>query len=289
MLGILTIIAKTVTHLAEGVLIKRYNSKHEGGGFIFTAMVSFGSLLFFFFYDLIRDGGNFDFRLDMLPYAIVSGILYAMSSVLTYVALAKGPFAISMLILSYSLVFSTGYGIIFLDEPVTPFSVIGILLIIISLFLIRKERAENEKKASLVWLVSIILSVVGSGMLGVVMRMQQIRFDNAVSNEYMILTLAISFALLTVIAVIRDKKRCIDILITGAPYALAAGFANGLTNLLGLVVTLLMPISVSSPTSSGIKSLFSFLSSLIIFKEKFLTRQVVGVIIGAVAVILLNI
>ena len=60
-------------------------------------------------------------------------------------------------------------------------------------------------------------------------------------------------------------------------------------NLLGLVVTLLMPISVSSPTSSGIKSLFSFLSSLIIFKEKFLTRQVVGVIIGAVAVILLNI
>ena len=38
MLAILLIIASCSTSLVEGVLIKKYNGKHDKGGFIFTAM-----------------------------------------------------------------------------------------------------------------------------------------------------------------------------------------------------------------------------------------------------------
>jgi multidrug transporter EmrE-like cation transporter len=50
----------------------------------------------------------------------------------------------------------------------------------------------------------------------------------------------------------------------------------------------MIPISIAAPTRSGIKIVISFLISLFIFKEKLTKRQVVGVIIGAAALVLLN-
>ena len=109
MLAFALIILSSVTHLVEGSLIKKYNGKHTKGGFIFTAMVSLFSMLFF----LLTDKGGLDFRAEMIPYGIVSGIFYFSASFLTFVALGCGPFALSMLIISYSCVFSISYGIFF--------------------------------------------------------------------------------------------------------------------------------------------------------------------------------
>ena len=41
------LLVSTVTNLTEGFLIKRYNAKHQKGGFLFTAGVAFFSMLFF--------------------------------------------------------------------------------------------------------------------------------------------------------------------------------------------------------------------------------------------------
>ena len=134
LLGFSLITLSAATHLAEGVFIKEYNQRNENGGFVFTSLVSLFAMLFFLFYDIIADKGGLTFLPEMIPYAVISGILYCSASFLCYVALQIGSFAISLLIVSYSLVFPTLYGIIFCGDPTTVFSYVGFAAIAISLF-----------------------------------------------------------------------------------------------------------------------------------------------------------
>ena len=113
-MGYLFIVLSVCASLTEGLLIKTYNKKHEKGGFIFIALISAFSMLFFLFTDLIADETGLHFSLKMIPYALVAGFVYCMASVLTFFALKYGSYALTMLILSYSLIFTTLYGLVFL-------------------------------------------------------------------------------------------------------------------------------------------------------------------------------
>jgi drug/metabolite transporter (DMT)-like permease len=162
----------------------------------------------------------------------------------------------------------------------------------VSLFLLRGERKpDEEKKFTVKWLLCILLSVLCAGGFSIVTRMQQEVFDDSVSSEYLIIALGLSslilFAVGTANAV--KKKRFLQVLKFGAPYASFAGIANGATNYLGLVINMMIAISISGPTRSVMKNLLSFLISVFILKEKFLPRQILGLILSTVAVILINI
>lgn len=284
------ILLSGMTGLIEGLLIKKYNAKHKKGGFLFTGIVSLFSMLFFVGRVLV-EGDGFCFPNGIFTYAVISGIFFCAASLLTYVALGCGPFVISMLILSYSGVFSIVYGLVFLGEwqTASPLTYIGLSLVMLSLFLTRgASTGEEGKRASLKWGVCIGLSLVGSGMFGVLNRMQQIAFDDRCSNEYMIITLAISALVLLSVGVVRDGKDMLYILRHGGLYAAASGLSNGATNMMGLMINTMMPLSLSSPIRAGVKIIFSFLLSKMIFKDHFLVRQVIGVAVGAIALILLN-
>lgn len=285
MLAFLLIILSNVTHLVESTLIKKYNGKYNKGGFIFTAMVSLFSMLFF----LLTDKGGLDFRAEMIPYGIVSGVFYCSASLLTFIALGCGPFALSMLILSYGGVFSIAYGIFFLKDEVSFFTVAGIVLVLISLFLNRSEKKQGENKASLKWLICIGLSFFGSGMFSVLQKMQQIKFNNEITNEYMIVTLSFSAITLFVVGFIKDYKYIGYIFRHGGLYSSVAGISNGMTNFLGLIANTLLPLSIVSPVKAGTKIVLAFILSVFVFKEKFLKRQIAGVIVGTAALVLLNI
>lgn len=291
MIGYLCILLSVCTSLTEGFLIKQYNKKYEKGGFIFTAVVSCFSMLFFLAFDLITDETGLTFTAEMLPYAFAAGIMYCAASVLTFFALKYGSYALTMLILSYSLIFTTVYGLIFLDEQATGFTYAGFVLIALSLFFVRAEKSDDDgqKKNVFLWLLFILISVVCSGMYGVVQRMQQIRFDNAVTREFMVVALGCATVISLAFGLYSDRKDCIKILKQGIPYAGTAGVANGATNMLHMFVYTLMPISIVSPTNAGVKIVISFLLSCFVFKEKFLKRQVLGVVLGGIAVVLLNI
>ncbi len=280
----LLIVLSGCTGLVEGILIKKYNKKHAKGGFLFTGLVSLFSMVFF----LMTDQGGLCFHVGIIPYGIISGILFCMASFLTYIALGCGSFTISMLLLSYSGVFSIVYGLAVLGETASVFTYLGLAAVMLSLFLTRGAGEKEGKKVSLRWLICISLSVFGSGMFGVLMRMQQIEFDNAYTNEYMVITLGLSAAVLLTVGLIRDGRDTWYILRHGGFYAALSGLSNGVTNMMGLMINTMMPISLSSPIRAGVKVIFSFILSKLIFKEEFLIRQVVGVGVGALALVLLN-
>lgn len=283
---ILLLFISTITALAEGTFIKKYNLKHNKGGFFFTGLISLFSMLFF----IITDTDGLLFSLDIIIYGIIAGILYCMASLLTFIALGCGSFAMSMLILSYSGIFSIGYGLVCLGDKVGIFTYIGIALMLVSLFLFRGKSSPDKSSAafSTKWLICITLSVVGSGMYNVVQKMQQLRFNNSRTNEFMIIALSFSAVVLLIIGIFKDGKDAKYILRHGGPWAVGAGISNGATNMLALIVNTMLPFTIISPLRSGMKMLLSFILSLTLFKEKLLKRQIIGVAIGTLAIILLN-
>ncbi len=284
----LLIVLASCTSLAEGVIIKKYNGKYNSGSFIFTAMISFFSMSFFLLSDLITDPQKLTIPAELLPYALIAGVWYCAATILTYIALQIGSFVISLLIVSYSIVFTTAYGIIFLDEPTTVFTWLGFALIAVSLFLLRGKSDGEKKKFSFTWLICIGISCVGNGAFAIISRMQQIRFDNSVTNEFMVIALTLSAVTLGVFGIVKEKKQAWTSFKTCLPYAIGAGMSNGMTNMMALVVNTLIPISIAAPMRSAVKNILSMGVSMAIFKEKFLTRQIIGVVLGAAAVVFLN-
>ena len=284
----------TGTALVEGVMIKVYNSRHAKGGFFFTALVSFFSMAVFVIREAIeigKDGEGFIFTTPLLLFGLLAGFLYASASLLTYLAFQWGSFAISNLVLSYSLVLSIGYGLVFRHEAATPFTYVGFAVIAVSLFLLRKKAgAEGEKTPiSFRWLFAIGYSVLAAGGFSVVTAAQQDYFNNIYNNEFMIVCLGFSALSLLVVGIVRDGRDCFSILKKGAPYATAAGVANGCTNLITLLLVQMgVALSFSSPIRSAFKSVASFLLSVFLFKESFERRQLWGLVLGGIAVLLLN-
>ena len=290
MIPFFLILLASVVSLTEGILIKKRDNSHDKEGFCFTAIVSFFSMLFFAGKSLITNGYAISLSTELLPYALLGGICYASSSFLTYIALGCGSFTISMLILSYGGLFSIGYGLFFLKEQISPWAMAGIAAILLSLFLTRpaKREGDKKKKVSLKWIICIGISFVGSGMLGVVMRAQQLRFDTLHDNDFMIITLCFSSLALFTLAIVRNKRKLGAAIRAGGIWAILAGLSNGLTNGLSLAVTTMLPLTLVSPIKSGSKILLSFLFSLILFRERFSARQIVGVGIGTAALILMQ-
>lgn len=283
-MAVLLIIIKTLVHMVEGTLIKKYNSKHSEGGFIFTAIVSLFSMVFF----IITDKNGLCFPPQIWIYAVLAGICYFSASIFTYIALGSGSFALTMLMLSYSLIFTIVYGIAFLKESASVFTYIGILLMLVSIYFVKADGHQKGVKKNItpLWVVAMIISLCGNGFLGILSRMQQIRFNDEYTNEFMIICLAISSVVLFVFGLYKDWGKIIYILRYGGVYAAISGMSNGASNLLGLIVNTMMPISIVSPLSAGIKNLISFLFSVFIFREKLGKRQIFGVIMGTIALIL---
>ncbi|MBQ8612492.1 MAG: EamA family transporter [Oscillospiraceae bacterium] len=283
--ALLLILLGTGVHQLEGVMTRKYNEKNAQGGFLFTAMVSLFAMLFFVF--SARDG--LQFSLQLLPYGLAAGLCYCTASLLTFVALGCGSFVLSNLFLSYALLFSVGYGVFFLKEPVSLTTGAGIALSLLSIFLVRGEK-QNDKAAgfSIKWLVCILLSCIGSGMLGVLQKMQQVRFCAAADNEFMVITLGFSALCLFAAGLAKNARMSGRTLLGSAPYAILAGLSNGAANLLNLIVNTMLPLSVAAPSRSGIKILFSLALARLLFHEKLSARQLAGILAGTASLILLN-
>ena len=279
------ILIKSLTNISESVLIRKYTDKHTSGSMIFTGVISLFAMLFFLFTD--SDGFHPD--MEIIPYAIAFGALYCLAYLLTFVALACGPFTLSMLIISYCLVFPIIYGIVWLDEELTILMCIGFLLLAVSLYMVRGTKASDGHGISVKWIISITVVCIGNGGLSIIQKMQQLRFDNAQNHEFMAVSLALSAVLLLLIGTIKDRKKIREVMRCGLPYAGAAGISNGANNYLSLVINNLLPISIFSPISSGVKIVVSYICSGWLFSEHYNRRQIVGVAIGAVAVICLSI
>lgn len=285
MLGYLLIVVFTLLNLFESVAVRTYAKRHGSGGMLMNAIVALFAALFF----LVTDTGGFYAPKEMIPLAMINACLFGAGFYFTFISYRIGPYGLTRLISSFSLLFSIFYGILFLNETPGITTYIGIAAIVIAMVLInyQKKGGDEEKGISLKWLICITISTVANGFIAILTRMQQIRFDNACSNEFQFISIGGSFLLLAVLGIIIDRDKLPYIIKHGTLYGLAAGIFNGAKNFLTLVIYTLLPLSILSPMKTGLNMIATFILALWFYKEKYTKLQWIGVFLGVAAVILL--
>jgi drug/metabolite transporter (DMT)-like permease len=182
------------------------------------------------------------------------------------------------------------YGIIFLDEPITPLLVIGTVLLLVSLALVNYEKKDSSQPVTLKWIIFVSLAFIGNGMCTVVQKVKQETFDNAGNNMFMIVGLAMAVVIMLVLAFTSKEERpdMGKVVKQGWLWALLCGGANGLTNFLVIFLNNRLSASVMFPVISGGGMVLIFLYSVIFARERFKPRQIVGFFLGIASIVILN-
>ncbi len=289
-MGYLLILLKTFFNQAETMIVKKYGQKHQIGGMFFNAVICLFSMIFFF----ITDKDGLYFPKELWSYGLISCVLFAAGFYYMYAALKVGSFAITKMFTSFTVIVTIVYGIVVLKESANLLTYVSIALILVSIFFmnfnnIDKSSDDNKKSFSVKWLIYVIIVFAANGFIGVLQRAQQIRFDAKCDNEFMIISLAGAFLGLTIIGLILERERLGYIVKHGTVYGMCAGIFNGASNFTGMLVLLCLPISISSPVSTGVGMIANFAISIIIYKEKFSKMQLLSAVMGLTAVVLLKV
>ena len=286
-MGYLLIVVFTLLNLGESIAVRTYAKRHGSGGMLMNAIVALFAALFF----LVTDTGGFYAPIEMLPLALINACLFGAGFYFTFISYRIGPFGLTRLLSGFSLLFSIFYGIFSLSEKPSVLTYIGIVAIFASMVLInyKKKGDDDEKGVSLKWFICIMTSVIANGFISILTRMQQIRFNDACSNEFQFISIGGSFLILAVLGIILDRDKLPYILKHGSLYGLIGGVFNGAKNFLTLVIYTLLPLSVLSPMKTGLNMIATFAMALLYYKERYTKRQMIGVTLGVAAVLLLAI
>ena len=120
------------------------------------------------------------------------------------------------------------------------------------------------------------------------MRMQQLKFERAYDNSFMIFSLIFATIILLIAAVLRERGDLLKAIKVGAPLTAACGASNGIANYFGIICLALIPNAVYYPIKSAGELILTSMISIIIFKEKLRPAQYVGVALGVLALVFIN-
>ena len=267
----------------QNITKKMYTKKANGNGaFLFSACTSLFSMLFF-----IVTLKEFRWDSRIIPYSIAFALSFSVSSLFGVLAIGAGPLSLSSLMISYSLMIPTFYGIFFLKEPISIFFLTGLCLLVISLFLVNKK--NDKSPITFKWMLFVFLSFAGNGLCSTFQKMQQAKFDGAYKNEFMILALAIVTVVLFAVSLITGKNDLKKNLLQACLIAPGCGIMNGLTNMLVMILSGLMAVSVMFPLISAGGIIVTYIISKFVYKENLTRMQVMGFLVGILSVVFLNI
>lgn len=281
----LLIAVTTLASVAQNIIQRKYGDRCKGGTFLFTGMVAFCAMIFF---AAVNRDWYYDTEL-LIPSALFA-LSYIVGYVMMVLALRYGPLAKTSLIIAFSLLIPTFYGLIVNKDPVSTLLVIGLILFAISVFAVNYQKKQDDQKVTVKWIVFVLFAFVGNGMSSVVQKGKQDIFGEAGNNVFMIVALAIVSVTMIVLAVVlpEERKMFREAAKKGWYLAALCGFANGLVNLLVITLNPKVPASVLFPVLSGSGMVLIFLYSVFIRREKFTVWQTIGFFIGIASIVLLN-
>ena len=279
---VLLLLCLPVLNCGQSVAQKRYHARTESPDVVlFAAMTTLCALAFF----LVSSGLRLTFDRRILPYALAFGVSYASAWVGTVLALRYGSLALTSLIVSFSLVFPTVYGLV-TGEALRALTVAGLALLCAALVLINGRSGRGER-ISPKWALCVGVAFLGNGICAVASAMQKRALGDGYSHEFMILALSAAFVLL-VLAALAGRNRSKPDVRSALVCSAANGVCNGLMNLIILTLIGRLPNTVLYPTQSALNMLATFLLAFFGYGERFSRRQYVGYALGALCVVLLN-
>lgn len=209
-------------------------------------------------------------------------------------ALATGPVSITSFIGCSSLLLSTGFGIIYFNEPISIIQIIGVMCLLLALFLTilkTTQSAEREEKTKKIWPVWSALFFICSAATGIIFKLHQ---SSPVRNEVnqMMLAAAVTstvlFLISSLIVQFRTNRTLPHIASTAWVSVIACGIVSCGYNRLNISLSGMLPSIIFFPVFNGAVILFASLLAALLFREKITKRQMIGIGIGIVSLLMVS-
>lgn len=280
MIGFL--LAAVVACLAAQNVLKKNYTRLKKDSFIFNGFSALAAGIVF----ILAAGGSLQFDLRILPYSMAFAFFFGGGVVCGLMAVRTGSLALTSLINSYSLIIPTFFSLAFLGEKAGTYFLIGMGLLLISLFLVNREK--GRRKITIKWIFFALLSFFGNGLCSTAQKLQQMAFDGAFKSEFMITVYLMVAAVMFALAFLKEREALPHCLDKSLFCSLSCGLANGIVNYLVMILLGLMPASVMFPLMSAGNVMATTCISFFYYKERFSMGQWLGIAMGAGAIVFLN-
>ncbi len=218
-------------------------------------------------------------HMPTLLFGIGYGIFLGISMFTGFKALGMGPMALTSIIASFSLVIPFVFGITVWNEKLSLYGALGIVLIMAAIILLNFKK---EKGLSFKWSVYALLTMATNGLCSLIQKYHQLYYPNEYRIEFMIWSLLCVLMITSIMG--RKELKSFKLKLTGV----ISGILNGGANFIVLYLAATENASVLFPIVSVCNVIAAWLIGKLIFKEKLKITQIIGLILGVAAVVLLN-
>jgi len=253
--------------------------------YLFNAVLSFGAAVFFGVF------GTYTMSQFSLIISIAFALVMALAQLFLVLAMSCGPMAYSVL-LTYlgGILIPTTYSVLFLNQKVSVFQIVGLIVMLVSVFL--GVGITNREKMSGKWLLLSAGSMVMMGLVGVCQQIHQSSVYRAEIVPFLFwafLMMTVLFALFFTAAKKKKERHHYQLKSKSTILVLLTGLATGVINLINLYLSGVMKGIIFFPIVNGGVVVLSGLSAILIFREKLDKKQLAGVVLGTIAICLLSI
>lgn len=264
----------------------RFNKTEENTSYLYSAVVTFSATTT---WGLICFT-NSEVNSGVVPYSVAYGLFYTIAMLGMFKAYQTGSVSLTAFVKQLSLIAVAFWGFIFWGNPIELNIILGIALIIVALYLCFNPSKNNQSGGiTLKWCIFALMLLTGNAGCSIIQKYQQLAFDGNFGNTLMFFGTLISF-IISLMLYLKGKGCTFkDISPKTIVFPIIGGISSALLNLLILLL-------ISSPLSESIifpgiavgGLVITTLFSVIVYKEKLKSIQWIGLFIGTIAIVLLN-
>jgi len=289
MTAYLFLLGAICTSAMNNIVSAAYTAKNKGRKDIsstYSVFVTGSASLFWGIYYLLE----FSFDPKVLLYALGYGIFYTLAFVGLYKALELGSVSLTAFAKQLSLIAVAVWGFIFWNSSLDSNIILGMVLIVAALYLCFKpDKGSGVKTVSLKWLFFAALLLVGNAGCSILQKMQQGEFSGQHRSMLMFFGCLLSFVVC--MAAHLRGKRCplSEIDRFSIVFPILGGLSSAFLNLfIILLINSALSESVFFPGIAVGGLILTTVYSVAICREKLKPRQWLGLAVGTVALVFLN-
>lgn len=227
----------------------------------------------------------------MAPKTVICALFYGMLLVcaqwLYTVALTKGKTGICATVYAFGFVIPTISGALFWSEKITLFGFFGILIVIPVLIISGTGKGQSASATSKSYIIPLFFAMLCSGGLGIVQKIHQESEIANQRNTLILLAFIFAFAL-SLIFFLLMKKGENQITRKNASFSIMVGSIFSCCNMLNTYLSGKLDSAVFFPLINIASILSSLILGLIVYKEKITKKDATVLILGFIAIILVN-
>lgn len=242
--------------------------------------------------------GMSGFQLRCSAYTVLTaagfGFVTMLLNVSVIKAMAIGPFSYTTVINSSGCMLSALSGFFFFDEKLSALKIAGMALMLIC-FVLSVKRDENEKRGGLLWLVIALISAAARGAIGLIQKLHQ---SSSHAGELMpFLIIAFLFACVFSYCFFvhaKMKEKAAGQLPEHKKPALfvfmlffVSALCISLVNIIHLYLAGVMEAAVLFPIINGGGLILAVVFGMLVLRDNLKLFQLVGIICGIAATLLL--